>query len=426
MAVRQYIGARYVPRFLGTYNATTIYEALDVVDNGSGTSYIARKTVPAGTSLTDANYWFVYGASSGAILNLQSRMTAAENDITALENKAKRGVIVITDSYGNRTGSGGETFMQKLKNAAGLDNDHFYSNNLGGASFDNPNVSLRFQTLLEAVTVTDASYITDVLVVGGANDVGATGSDNITAISAFVAKVGDLYPNAKVTLCCCGLTFTIDGMKLADSRVYPAYRATASHGAYLIPNSEYLLMNSALLTAGDLCHPEPAGVDRIADMLIAWYNGYDYNVDYSVYFTVGSGDRMSVKDGATQDAYTVMPNNSLVTMFRHNGTSKLINGNNIAMRIRSANSGATPFDIAAGQKIVISLSKTLISGRSDRYPTFNGIARDSSNTHTYHYTAYFNVEVGSVDIYMYFPAGIPSADNVTYLDIYLDMTDING
>ena len=63
MAVRQYIGARYVPRFMGTYDNTQQYEALDVVDNGSGTSYIARKIVPPGTPLTDTEYWFVYDCS---------------------------------------------------------------------------------------------------------------------------------------------------------------------------------------------------------------------------------------------------------------------------------------------------------------------------------------------------------------------------
>lgn len=83
---RQYIGARYVPRFTGTYSPTTIYDALDVVDDGMGTSYIARKTVPAGTPLNNTEYWFVYGASSGAIISLQNRMTQAENDITALQD----------------------------------------------------------------------------------------------------------------------------------------------------------------------------------------------------------------------------------------------------------------------------------------------------------------------------------------------------
>ena len=70
----QYIGARYVPRFMGTYDATQIYEGLDVVDNGMGTSYIAKQPVPAGTSLTNTTYWAVYGSTSGAIINLQNQI----------------------------------------------------------------------------------------------------------------------------------------------------------------------------------------------------------------------------------------------------------------------------------------------------------------------------------------------------------------
>lgn len=85
MSTRQYIGARYTPKFSGTYDATQAYEALEVVDNGSGTTYIARKPVPPNTPLTNTEYWLVYGSSSGAILNLQTRMGNAENDIDHVE-----------------------------------------------------------------------------------------------------------------------------------------------------------------------------------------------------------------------------------------------------------------------------------------------------------------------------------------------------
>ena len=70
----QYIGARYVPRFTGLYNNTQVYEALDVADNGLGTSYIAKIPVPAGTPLTNTTYWAIYGATSGAIINLQNQI----------------------------------------------------------------------------------------------------------------------------------------------------------------------------------------------------------------------------------------------------------------------------------------------------------------------------------------------------------------
>lgn len=87
MAIREYIGARYVPRFMGLYDATTVYEPLDVVDNGMGTCYIARIPTPASTPLTDTNYWFVYGASSGAILNLQQQVNDIINDIADMNTR---------------------------------------------------------------------------------------------------------------------------------------------------------------------------------------------------------------------------------------------------------------------------------------------------------------------------------------------------
>lgn len=83
--VREYIGARYVPKFMGLYDATQEYEALCVVDNGMGTSYITKIPTPAGTPLTDTTYWFIYGASSGAIINLQNQI----GDLTDLDTTDK-------------------------------------------------------------------------------------------------------------------------------------------------------------------------------------------------------------------------------------------------------------------------------------------------------------------------------------------------
>ena len=72
----KYVGARYVPKFMGTYDPTQDYEALSVVDNGMGTSYVSNKPAPAGTPLTDTDYWALYGATSGAIINLQGQIDA--------------------------------------------------------------------------------------------------------------------------------------------------------------------------------------------------------------------------------------------------------------------------------------------------------------------------------------------------------------
>ena len=89
--VREYIGARYVPKFSDNpYDPTQDYEALTVVDNGMGTSYITKIPTPAGTPLTNTTHWHIYGASSGAIINLQ-------NQIDVINNKMNS---VCVDSYG--------------------------------------------------------------------------------------------------------------------------------------------------------------------------------------------------------------------------------------------------------------------------------------------------------------------------------------
>lgn len=84
----QYIGARYIPKFMtpSTYDPTTVYENMCVVDNGMGTSYISKKPVPAGTPLTDTDYWAIYGASNGAIINLQNQIDAINTTIALLNN----------------------------------------------------------------------------------------------------------------------------------------------------------------------------------------------------------------------------------------------------------------------------------------------------------------------------------------------------
>lgn len=80
----QYIGARYVPKFMGTFDPTQAYENMCVVDNGMGTSYISKIPAPAGTSLTDTTYWAVYGVSNGAIINLQNQIGNL-NDLTTTD-----------------------------------------------------------------------------------------------------------------------------------------------------------------------------------------------------------------------------------------------------------------------------------------------------------------------------------------------------
>lgn len=78
--VREYVGARYMPKFMGNFDNTIPYEPLSIVDDGLGNSYTSKKPVPAGTLLTDTEYWALTGSMSGAIISLQNRVSFLENE----------------------------------------------------------------------------------------------------------------------------------------------------------------------------------------------------------------------------------------------------------------------------------------------------------------------------------------------------------
>lgn len=79
-----YVGARYIPRIMGEYNNETAYEALDIVTSG-GVGYISRQPVPAGTAVTNKEYWAMWGSGNAVIDDLTQRVSTNENDISSLE-----------------------------------------------------------------------------------------------------------------------------------------------------------------------------------------------------------------------------------------------------------------------------------------------------------------------------------------------------
>ena len=74
MAVKQYIGARYVPLMDGTYNPNKEYEPLTTVSYGQAT-YTSRKKVPAGVLPTDSEYWMFIPSGSQAVAELEEWKT---------------------------------------------------------------------------------------------------------------------------------------------------------------------------------------------------------------------------------------------------------------------------------------------------------------------------------------------------------------
>lgn len=105
-----YVGARYIPRIMGEYNNETAYEALDIVTSG-GVGYISRQPVPAGTAVTNNEYWAMWGSGNAVIDALTQRVSTNENDISSLETGLQQ-----TNQNLQQTNQNLQTTNQKLEN----------------------------------------------------------------------------------------------------------------------------------------------------------------------------------------------------------------------------------------------------------------------------------------------------------------------
>ena len=93
MALRQYIGARYVPIIMGGWNAETAYEPLSVVLYNNA-SYTSKKAVPAGITPTATEFWALTG-------NYNAQIDAFSEEFTRYKETALRQLPSVVDMAGN-------------------------------------------------------------------------------------------------------------------------------------------------------------------------------------------------------------------------------------------------------------------------------------------------------------------------------------
>lgn len=79
-----YIGARYVPILDGPWDATKNYEPLIMVTN-QGATYLSKTYVPAGTPLTNENFWILSANYNAQFAQLQSQVEQYQTQVNQLE-----------------------------------------------------------------------------------------------------------------------------------------------------------------------------------------------------------------------------------------------------------------------------------------------------------------------------------------------------
>lgn len=96
MTVREYIGARYVPLFIGDWDIDDDYEPLSVV-NHQGNSYTSRQAVPHGIEITNEQYWIETGNYNAQVEAYRQEVLQYNDRISTLEGYFPIGTTSIFD-----------------------------------------------------------------------------------------------------------------------------------------------------------------------------------------------------------------------------------------------------------------------------------------------------------------------------------------
>lgn len=253
MATRQYIGARYVPKFYengvgsSEWTANTAYEPLTIVTR-NGNSYTSKKEVPATAGAPEAapEYWASTGIYNQQIdiyreevADVAERVTAVESDLSLIKN---RRFIFIGDSWFRyHSGNDYTHFMDMVYSALNLtQGSDYYEIAAGGYGFiGDENQGRTWLSLLQAATIADPETITDIYIFGGINDRPYTQAAIETAISSFAAYTKNRFPNAKIKLGCISWTQNSVYNGILRDTIIPAYRNCSKYGISYIPNMEY-------------------------------------------------------------------------------------------------------------------------------------------------------------------------------------------
>lgn len=294
---RQYVGARYVPRFYegsdgANWTANTQYEPLTIVTR-NGNSYTSKKPVPASIGAPESNpeYWVSTGIYNQQVEDLRQqvetisddltgyseRLTGAESDIESLQKTdsrmLNRKVIFISDSFcsGNIGGSGlANGIFTTFCDHAGLTaNDNAKVYYQGGSGFIvHPN-GKTFMNLAEDAVAEDffpAEDVTDIMVVTAGNDGGQAMNAVNTAWNAVRNYLHTHFPNARIFIAVVGGT--------TDGANRNQIRNVIQVACYLNPIEYVIPVLNAMLPlwffdsfSDDGIHPNSTGCDRIGVVL---------------------------------------------------------------------------------------------------------------------------------------------------------------
>lgn len=319
MAVRQYIGARYVPKYFENPDGSNdwlegvTYEPLTIVTY-AGNIFTSKIPVPANTPSPNQSpkYWVNTGTGGGGgseineikqeineinqeITNITSDIEDINKDIANItKNKS---YLFMADSYGDYTYNS-KNFMQLLAEYCGITN--YKIKYEGGASFA-PNTEHKtfLQLLQEYKAENPDDTFTDIYVFAGANDQMQTDSNVTQGIQGFITYVNENYTGAKVHLGVVSKIILSSNISRVGNLVNN-YKQIEIMGGEYINNSEYIMTKNTEFI-NDFIHPTSQSVQMIAQYLVGGvingcchiYKSFNVNATINPAFTNLTGGRIT-------------------------------------------------------------------------------------------------------------------------------------
>lgn len=294
MSVRQYVGARYVPRFSpvngGVWDNSYSYEALEIVKYGND-YYTSKKPVPTGVAISNTEYWVLTGNYNGAIANLDDKIDAVDTKVDAVDDKVdalhnlnmlRGNILFIGDSYITTLATSWAdyvgTWLGKVKNTS------YFVSAMGGTGFAAIAGGKNFTSLINEASISEPDKITCVIIQGGANDIYPANRPNIIdGIASAVSAVKQRFPNASVVIGECEGWIDATYNWVAREDLYVKYaEGCARNGALFLgaTGTGLKLFRSSYLQS-DLKHPSDNGMKDIAIRTLNYLNGVKPHTKYT-------------------------------------------------------------------------------------------------------------------------------------------------
>lgn len=405
MAVRQYIGARYVPKFYensdhtAEWRAGVIYEPLTIVTY-NGNSYTSKKAVPANIGNPSANseYWVATGIFSEQVEEIRATVADLEPIVERVNIQNNGTVILIGDSYGNSQYSGWCEQVEPLIESMGYNCITKYGN---GASFYANSFRNLLTEIYSTIGSSGAENVKYIGVFAGINDAHAdvTDFDMVsTGIQNFCTYAKANFSNAKLFIGFIGNS--VENSSILNGRkferiplAFERYAKCGQYGASFIPNCEYILHDYSLMSS-DGIHPTYAGGGVIAQYIAGTINGG--GVDIKRIWNGVPSDLWSfnanVTDGITftLDAPAFPNFNSFI--YQDNGIEEI----QLKCRLKLTYASAT--NVRQGAQILAGkIESNLWSGKPITMIPLRGLVKLSDNTYT-NCTAHLLLASGNVYI----------------------------